>query len=230
MVHPVLLDEVTGAIGVGLECPGQRRRMEDHAVGLVSGSAKGRARSWATGYIPSVRLLVLAVLALVAGCGAEETTAPKAATPTPSPTVKPVTGAERYKAQLQNAIDNATQDRRRYCYPMDSWPEPALAGQYCEYRDGPRGSYLLFDSRVVMRQQFRKLARRGRPGRSGPCPSRTTWQRVATPDQTEGWMAIRRVGSQMWLVWTYESERVVAVVRTRVATREKLCAVWRESS
>src|SRR4051812_1891819 len=98
-------------------------------------------------------LVVLTVLAAVAGCGGREQPNRAAATPAASPsptataTVKPVSGAERAKATLQNFLQEETQDGSGHCVPADKVARTAVAEAKCDYRDGPRGSYLLFKTR-----------------------------------------------------------------------------------
>src|SRR3954451_18084017 len=112
---------------------------------------------------------------VLAGCGEQAPKRVRATpTPTPTPTVSPVPSplpaSERAKADLQNYLDEETQDDRRYCYPDDDVPDPAIAASHCESRDGPRRDYLLFDTRDERSRYFDRVSHDSTAGRGGRCP------------------------------------------------------------
>src|SRR4051794_39873503 len=162
-------------------------------------------------------LVVLTVLAAVAGCGGREEPkraagAPTASpSPTATPTVNPVSGAERAKATLQNFLQEETQDGSGHCVPADEVARTAIAEVKCDYRDGPRGVYVLFKTRKAMRAYFNLVRATSAPIAGQPCSFRT-WRRNGS---TQGRFGLLRLGARKVAIWTDDSERVVGVIYSR---------------
>jgi hypothetical protein len=172
------------------------------------------------------RLLLLALL--LTGCG-EETkavTATPTRTATPTPTVKPAPPAERATAELRNYLGKNTQDMRGRCVPADELFMDAIAAVDCDFREGPRGGYLLFDSKSDLEDYFGLVTAASKRIRGTKC-SGDTWGRKA--HETLGWLGLYRRHARTLLIWTDNDALVVGTIRTRTASSKTLCGLWRES-
>ena len=125
------------------------------------------------------RLLLLALL--LTGCG-EETkgvTATPTRTATPTPTVKPAPPAERARAELRNYLQKNTRDMSRRCVPADELFMDAIAAVDCDFRQGPRGDYLLFDSKSDLEDYFGLVTASSKQIRGTKCSGDTVGPQAA---------------------------------------------------
>jgi hypothetical protein len=171
-------------------------------------------------------LVAVLVVGALAGCGEQTKREAATRTPTPSPTVKPAPPAERAKAELRNYLVENTQNMRQHCVPADELVMDAIAAVDCDYRHGPRGDYLLFDSKADLEFYYGTVTASSKRIRGTKC-SGNTWGR--TPNETRGWLGLYKRRTRTLLIWTDNEALVVGTIHTRTASTSTLCGLWRES-
>jgi hypothetical protein len=129
-------------------------------------------------------------------------------------------------AELRNYLGKNTQDMRGRCVPADELPMDAIAAVDCDFRKGPRGGYLLFDSKSDLEDYFGLVTAASKRIRGTKC-SGDTWGRKA--HETLGWLGLYRRHARTLLIWTDIDALVVGEIRTRTASTKTLCGLWRES-